>query len=337
MKRVKFPRFLRIALGLAIPAMPIAALALHEVRHAALARAIDQSWTPAPVGEIAFSASVNAIAITPLSNWRTSGPQFVGEPGVSYLIETDRGRILFDVGFNQNGSDPSPLERNMRTLGITRDRFDAIFISHLHRDHVGDLKWEQQRSFSIGIRQDPLDSKRIFAPVPMAYPGSRVEVIANPTELMPGIATSGGIARQLAIGRVEEQALVLNLEGHGLVVIVGCGHQTLPRLLERIHATFRKPIYAIVGDLHYPIAHGRLFIAGIDAQRRLASGNGVLNPITPQAVDKEIRSLRGEVQRVVIGGHDTGDEALGDFSSIFGADFVEARVGETVTFITRAD
>jgi hypothetical protein len=49
MKRVKFPRFLWIALALAIPAMPIAALALHEVRHAALARAIDQSWTPAPV------------------------------------------------------------------------------------------------------------------------------------------------------------------------------------------------------------------------------------------------------------------------------------------------
>lgn len=321
-----------VAFAIVVAVLLAAGVGFHLLRHETLARAIERDWVAAPAGQIRFSGSVKRIAITPLANWRTSGPQFIGEPGVSYLIETDRGRILFDVGFNQDGADPSPVEHNMRQLGVTLDRLDAIFISHLHRDHVGGEVRERQRSFAIGAQQAPLGAKRVFAPVQMSYPGSRVEMTNHPHELLPGFATTGAIARQLAIGRIEEQALVLNLQGRGLVVIVGCGHQTLPRLLERIHATFRTPIYAIVGDLHYPIAQGRLFIAGIDVQRRLASGAGVLTPITAEAVSDEIRMLRSQVQRVVLGGHDTGDEAIERFRDVFGADFDEARVGETVEF-----
>ena len=310
----------------------ISALTAYQVRHAAVSRAVDAEFRVAPVGAVEFTGALDSIAITPLVNWRTSDPRFIGEPGVSYVVETDRGRILFDVGFNQKQTSPSPIEHNMRALGLGLDSFDWVFLSHLHRDHVGGAEWERKRSFAIGRIQEPLRTRRVYAPVDMTYPGLQVQVTADPAELLPGVATTGAIARQLAIGRVDEQALVLNLEGRGLVVIVGCGHQRLDRLLKRVHSTFEKPIYAVIGDLHYPIEHGRLFIAGIDAQRRLASGAGILNPITGATVDREVRLLRKEVQRVVIGGHDTGDEALAEFRRVFGKNFVEARVGATVLF-----
>lgn len=325
------PRPWMTAFAVSIFAMIIAPIAF-DARHAALSRSTDKEFRAAPVGAVEFSAALKSIAITPLVNWRTAGAQFIGEPGVSYAIETEHGRILFDVGFNRNQGNPSPIEHNMRALGLSLESFDWVFLSHLHRDHVGGAEWERKRSFAIGRTQGPLHVRRVFAPVAMTYPGLEVQVTANPAELLPGVATTGAISRQLAIGRVDEQALVLNLEGRGLVVIVGCGHQRLDRLLERVRATFGMPIYAIVGDLHYPIEHGRLFIAGIDAQRRLASGAGILNPITTATVSREVALLRREVQQVVIGGHDTGDEALAEFQSVFKEDFAEARVGATVRF-----
>jgi 7,8-dihydropterin-6-yl-methyl-4-(beta-D-ribofuranosyl)aminobenzene 5'-phosphate synthase len=321
----------QIAFAVCIFAM-ISSFATYQIWHAALSRTVDDEFRAAPMGVVEFGAALNSIAITPLVNWRTAGPEFIGEPGVSYLVETERGRLLFDVGFNQNQTSPSPIEHNMHALGVGPDSIDWVFLSHLHRDHVGGAEWERQRSFAIGRTQAPLGARSIFAPVAMSYPGSQVQVTAKPAELLPGVATTGAIARQLAIGRVDEQALVLNLEGQGLIVIVGCGHQRLDRLLERVRDTFRTPIFAIVGDLHYPVEHGRLFIAGIDAQRRLASGAGVLDPITAATVDREIEWLREEVQRVVIGGHDTGDVALAEFRRVFRDDFVEARVGATVRF-----
>jgi 7,8-dihydropterin-6-yl-methyl-4-(beta-D-ribofuranosyl)aminobenzene 5'-phosphate synthase len=310
----------------------ISAGVTYQFWHAAQSRSVDGEFSAAPAGHIEFSGALDSLAITPLVNWRTAGPQFISEPGVSYLIETDQGRILFDVGFNQKQSSPSPIEHNMRALGLTLKSFDWVFISHLHRDHVGGVDWERRRSFAIGRLQEPLSARRLFAPVTMTYPGLQMEVTAAPRELIPGVATTGAIARQLAIGRADEQALVLNLKGRGLVIVVGCGHQRLDRLLQRVRATFRTPIYAIVGDLHYPIEQGRLFIAGIDAQRRLASGQGILSPITAATVEREIALLRKEVRRVVVGGHDTGDEALAKFRSAFKDDFVEARVGATVRF-----
>lgn len=41
-----------------------------------------------------------------------------------------------------------------------------------------------------------------------------------------------------AKGGIAEQALVLNVEGKGLVAIVGCGHQTVPKLLQRLQDAF---------------------------------------------------------------------------------------------------
>jgi hypothetical protein len=43
---------------------------------------------------------------------------------------------------------------------------------------------------------------------------------------------------------------------HWLVLIVGCGHQTLSKLLHWVEQVFDEPLYGIIGGLHYPVTDG---------------------------------------------------------------------------------
>jgi len=62
-------------------------------------------------------------------------PGFLGDASVSYLFRTDQGSLLFDVGF---GPERPALAHNAEKLGIEPDRIDALVISHLHPNHMGD-------------------------------------------------------------------------------------------------------------------------------------------------------------------------------------------------------
>lgn len=321
MRRITIILILLVLLG------PLLALALADYQRAKAAKQLDQTWAITTVNQVPEFGTTRSLEILPLINWHSDRDDLRTEPGVSYLIRTDDETILFDLGFNRFGESPSPLEHNMARLGIERSDIDAIFISHLHRDHVGGAEWAKARSFSFGTEQADLGEVSVYAPISMTYPGLEVQTVESPRALSNGVASTGPIPRRLFIGQVDEQALVINLEGYGLVVIVGCGHQTVPKLLERVEVAFDQPIYAIIGDLHYPVPNGRLYVAGIDAQRRLASGNGVFAPIDENMVDKEIELLNRELSFLALGAHDTHDAVFDKFENLMGDRFQRAEVG----------
>lgn len=128
----------------------ICAFALAQFRLARGIREAERAWQahrPPPIGDF---GSTRTLSILPLVDWHSSQPGLRTEAGVSYLIRTDRSTILFDVGENQGGGDPSPLLHNMQSLGVGLGDFDTIVISHNHLDHVGGMKWARQGSFSLG-------------------------------------------------------------------------------------------------------------------------------------------------------------------------------------------
>ncbi len=224
-------------------------------------------------GKLAGLGSTRVLEVLPLVDWNVANSRLRGEAGVSYLIRTDQSSILFDVGGNLEGTDPSPLVANMRQLGIKLADIDTIVISHNHTDHVGGLQMAMGRTFSLDYRQVDLQGKRVFVPISMTYPGIEPIVARAPTVLAPGVATTGPIPSRIYIGPVNEQALAINVEGKGLVLIVGCGHQTVPRLLERTAELFDGPIYGVIGGLHYPVPHGRWINKdGVDVQRWASYG-----------------------------------------------------------------
>jgi hypothetical protein len=78
----------------------IAAVVFVELRNRSGVRRAEAefaAYEPSPIGD--FGAT-RMLSILPLIDWHTSGPELRGEMGVSYLIETDEHRILFDVGQN---------------------------------------------------------------------------------------------------------------------------------------------------------------------------------------------------------------------------------------------
>lgn len=59
---------------------------------------------------------VEALSILPVVERLTRGPEFRGEPGLSYLIRADDLTLLFDCGLGTS-ADESVLDANARTLG----------------------------------------------------------------------------------------------------------------------------------------------------------------------------------------------------------------------------
>jgi len=315
-------------IGLAILLVLVAALyAALELRYHRGRQRIEAQQRDRVVRVLPPIGSTRKLDILPLVDWYPARPTLRGEAGVSYLVRTDHATLLLDVGLNTHADDPSTLQHNMRELGVSLGDIDTIVISHKHLDHVGGLRWLRRDTFSPGNEQPDLGGKRLVVPVPMNYPGSQPQVAAAPTLLAPGVATTGTIASQLFIGPVDEQALAVNIEGKGIVLIVGCGHPTLPRLLARAKALFKEPIYGIVGGLHYPVPHGRMMQAGVDLQNLVVFGPAHV-PGREQIQHDSDQLAAESPQWVSLSAHDSSDETIEQFRHTFGPRFHDLRVGE---------
>jgi 7,8-dihydropterin-6-yl-methyl-4-(beta-D-ribofuranosyl)aminobenzene 5'-phosphate synthase len=294
----------------------------------------EQEWqyNQSNIRKIKNIGVTKTLEILPLIDWYTQDESLKGEAGVSYLIKTDKCTILFDVGLNSDQSDPSPLVHNMGQLGISLDEIDIIVISHNHIDHVGGSKWSNLKTFSLTNYQLDLGDKIVYTPIQMTYPGLSPICAENPTVISEGVTTIGVISNQLFfMGYTPEQALAVNVEGKGIVLISGCGHQTLFKILERTEALFDQPIYGIIGGLHYPVTDSRLIMKGLKIQMYVGTGKVPWSPITIEEVKNNINLLKKRNPSVVgLSGHDSCDESIAAFRTAFPGIYKDIKVGEKI-------
>ena len=294
-------------------------------------------WKKSAFRRISNWGSTETLEILPLLDWHKSREDLKVELGVSYLIRTDEKTILFDLGQNIKQSDPSPLLQNMDALGISTVDFNAIVISHNHGDHVGGAKWAKEKTFSLNARQASLGQKAVYTPMPMTYPGLDPIHTENPTVISKGVATIGTISNYLfrtmdQMGHVKEQALAVNVKGKGIVVIVGCGHQTLPRILERTEALFDEPIYGLIGGLHLAVTGGPFKTAGIYYHEYIATGKLPWQPITRRELQENIRLLKERNVKIVgLSPHDSSEASITAFREAFRSNYRDVKVGQPIT------
>jgi 7,8-dihydropterin-6-yl-methyl-4-(beta-D-ribofuranosyl)aminobenzene 5'-phosphate synthase len=266
--------------------------------------------------------------MVPLIDWFTVNDSLKGESGVSYLIKTDDATILFDLGLNANNSHPSPLLQNMDRLGINIDDIDVIVISHNHRDHTGGEKWSRTNSFSFTNYQLELAQIPVYTPVEMSYPGLITYYTPKPIKLSEGVTTIGVIHNPIFMSDIAEQALAINVKNKGIVIVSGCGHQSMIKIIERTNILFKEPIYGVLGGFHYPIEEGRnitwiykYFVVDKLPWERL----------TLKDIYDNIEILKTkDVKLVGISGHDSCDKSIEAFKKEFGESYIDIKVGQKI-------
>ena len=293
-------------------------------------------WQRSVPKRISNWGSTKTLKILPLVDWEKSREGLEVEPGVSYLIKTDEKAILFDVGLNAKMSHPSPLLHNMDALGISLNDFDAIVISHNHHDHVGGGKWAKEHTFSLSSHQMDLGQKTVYTPIPMTYPGLQPIHAENPTIISAGVSTIGIISNYLFqtkenMGYIREQALAINVEEKGIVLVVGCGHQTLQKIIERTEALFEEPIYGLIGGLHYAVNGGPFKVFGMYPHQYFGTWKLPWQPITKEELQGCIQFLKERNLKVIgISPHDSSQTSLTAFRKAFPTEYVEIKVGQII-------
>ncbi len=240
------------ALLIASAIIVAAYLAAYPVRHAVVRHQVREIISSARFSKIENLGSTQKLVILPLFENAVSQDDLIADTGVSYLVTTDRARILFDLGF-----DPDIMQHNLDKLGISIKDIDMIVISHDHPDHVGGHLWWPEHTFSLGKTQANLGDMPVYVPEHMTYPNLTPIVAEKPQTIAEGVASLGTIPyeemykpsiRQYIRG---EQALAVNVDGIGVVLISGCGHPGIKNMLERAEMLFDFPVTGIVGGLHY--------------------------------------------------------------------------------------
>ncbi len=277
---------------------------------------------------------VEALHILPLIDWFTASEKLTGEAGVSYLLRTGEATILFDVGFNPSGEHPSALLRNMKELGVELESIDALVISHLHLDHVGGIVPQRKKTFRLSGEPVERSEWKGYVPTDMHHPVVPLQQVETLTEIFPDVFVLPPLERDLwLMGTIREMTLAVRIKDFGFVLVIGCGHPTVPRILEQARHELGEMPVAVVGGLHFPVDGSRIRKFGIPLQKYLGTGPRPIPTLKVEdAREAAEHLLRCEVKQVVLSGHDTSDIGIEVFREVLNDRLSIIQVGKTETF-----
>jgi 7,8-dihydropterin-6-yl-methyl-4-(beta-D-ribofuranosyl)aminobenzene 5'-phosphate synthase len=222
-------------------------------------------------------ATLPRVDITVLVENMAGNGTELGEGGLSFLVETDSRRILFDTGGGQT------LLGNARSLGVDLSKIDTIVISHGHYDHTGGLGKALEACGPVDLFVHPaVFTERYLKEgsraVPDVMPFSRDELrrrvrnlveTVNPTSVCEGVMVTGQIPRLTSYEDtgvrdlafldadlktpnpiLDDQALFFRVP-EGVVILLGCGHSGVVNTIRYISGLVGgQKIYAVMGGTH---------------------------------------------------------------------------------------
>jgi 7,8-dihydropterin-6-yl-methyl-4-(beta-D-ribofuranosyl)aminobenzene 5'-phosphate synthase len=270
-------------------------------------------------------------------------PGLVAEHGFAALVTTRRGdrrhTLLFDTGVSPNG-----LADNFERLGLDSSAIEAVVLSHGHFDHAGGFPGlcRLRRRDGLPITVHPL----VWTARRVAFPGlptwelpalrrssleaEGFEVIERrqPSLLLDGsVLITGEIDRTTDFetgmpfherhGRrgwepdpliLDDQALIVDVRGRGLVVLTGCGHAgavNICRYALRLTRTTR--LSGLFGGFH------------------------LTGPAFEPIIEPTVLALRDLAPDVIVPAHCTGWRAQHRLAAALPDAFIPNAVGTTFT------
>jgi 7,8-dihydropterin-6-yl-methyl-4-(beta-D-ribofuranosyl)aminobenzene 5'-phosphate synthase len=215
-----------------------------------------------------------------------TGDALRAEHGFSCLVTIEKAgrsvRVLFDAGLTPDG-----LVENMRRLDISAHDIDIVVLSHGHWDHTTGMHGLVQElgstSLPVLIHPEFWSRRRVALPGrdPIELPstsksaleGAGFEIVEQrqPSFLLDGsLLVTGEVDRTTEFEQgfpvhqahrdghwqpdpliLDDQALVANVRGQGLVVLTGCGHSGIVNILRYVQKlTGESAFHAVIGGFH---------------------------------------------------------------------------------------
>ena len=257
-----------------------------------------------------------------------SSPVMKKDWGFSALIEHEGKRILFDTG-----NDAGLFAQNAKAAGADLKRLDFVVISHRHLDHTAGLTHLLSVNPEVKIyvpqevlgglfgssvpgsfyRKEPAlpEEMRYFAAHPpeqiklgTAWAGAHFQSIDKAQEIAPGVFLIATVSETPGTKEMRELSLALRTKA-GLVLIVGCSHPGIEKIVEAATA-IDKRVGLILGGFHLPGAKD-------------------------EEVSRIARALHDDFKvQSLAPGHCTGEPAFALFQKTWGKDYVVAGVGKVI-------
>jgi 7,8-dihydropterin-6-yl-methyl-4-(beta-D-ribofuranosyl)aminobenzene 5'-phosphate synthase len=265
------------------------------------------------------------------------------EHGFSVLVTVRSGNssstLLFDTGVSPDG-----LAVNAERLGVDMGALQGVVLSHGHFDHAGGFDGLARLRGQSGL---PLTAHpAIWTRRRLALPGGRslemptlskgaleregfaVIERRQPSLLVGGILVTGEVDRVTEFEHgmppqhqawdghdwrhdptvIDDQALVINVRGRGLVVITGCGHAGVVNIVRHaMRLTGVSRLLAVIGGFH---------LSGPAFEPVIAPTVAALTELAPE---------------LIVPGHCTGWRAQHALAATLPAAWVQTSVGTTYT------
>lgn len=196
---------------------------------------------------------------------------YLGEPAVSYYIEDENTKILFDTGYS------NIFIENAKKMNIDLNKLDKIVISHGHDDHTGglihllknktnielithpeSLNYKEKDNEYIGSSMNKQDLKKVCS---LKLSKEPLNISKNITYLGE-IPQSNNFETREVIGKcnidgkmindtvIEDSAIVYK-GNKGLFIITGCSHSGICNILEYAKNVCNdNRIYGVIGGFH---------------------------------------------------------------------------------------
>jgi len=212
--------------------------------------------------------------------------------GFACLVEGMEQTILFDTGTKNE-----ILAHNAEVLGKDLGQVDVLVLSHDHGDHTGGIAEVLEHNPGIEV-YFPVSFPATYDSIINSH-GSKPVRVSETIKIFEGAALTGEMGN-----RIKEQSLILKTT-QGLVIITGCSHQGIVKILEQTKNIYQGNITLVLGGFH------------------------LLNH-TDDQVSEIISRFRDLAVEKVGATHCTGERAIEMFRNIYGENFVPVGTGGVV-------
>lgn len=230
--------------------------------------------------------TVKSVKVTTLADNVVYDSRLLGQFGFSALLEIRDHKKRKHIIMFDTGSKKTALLNNIKALKLDLSQLECIVLSHGHYDHtsatVEVIKKAKPKvkviahpnAFLLKFKIEKGKRKHHGMPrgegkLDIQKAGAQIVEVTNPTEIIPGVVTSGEIKRTTPYEKfawkkitvvdgkevrdqlLDDQALFINITRKGVLVLCGCAHAGLINTLKcALQLAKAKKLYGFIGGTH---------------------------------------------------------------------------------------